>query len=281
LNPTGVPDTTVALFFTRWVTHFCAPVFVFLAGTAAWLYGSRGRSKAELSRFLWTRGLWLVFLDFTVVYLAWFGDFGLRVHFFQVIAAIGAALIALAGLVYLSTRAVAVLGLVILCGHNLFDGFVSADFGSVGWVWILLHEGNITSAAPFVSVGALGLALTAAFFVLRGVDTYGDPGPWSAQDSPVMTALSFLNTQKYPPALLFALMTLGPSIALLGLLDREPGRLGRALIVFGRVPLFYYVLHIALIHASSALMYKLLYGQAFSAMRDGFASFFGGPPVPE
>ncbi len=96
-----------------------------------------------------------------------------------------------------------------------------------------------------------------------------------------MTTLSFLNTQKYPPSLLFALMTLGPSIALLGLLDREPGRIGRALVVFGRVPLFYYVLHIALIHASSALMYKVLYGRAFSAMRDGFASFFGGPPIPE
>ena len=312
LNPVDLATTTPELFFTRWITHFCAPVFVFLAGTSAWLYASRGRSRRELSRFLWTRGLWLIALEFTVVYLAWTSSFELRILFLQVIAAIGLAMVALAGLVFLSYRAIAVVGLALVLGHNLLDPLTPTDFGSLGWMWRILHEGSmgdfvfvpvgsvsimvIYPILPWIGVMALGyafgpltrgerperratflrlgLALTLAFVLLRWTNLYGDSTSWVQQDSAAMTLVAFLNCQKYPPSLLYLLMTLGPSIALLAVLDREPRAPGRVFVVFGRVPLFYYVVHLYLIQLSSRALYKLCYGEDYSTIVEAFGGNF-------
>jgi uncharacterized membrane protein len=292
-DPTDLSKTTVALFLTRWVTHFCAPTFVFLAGTGAFLSGTRGKSTGALSRFLLTRGLWLVLLDLTVVRLGW--NFNLDYsHEFGggVIWVIGWSMVILSALVFLPTSAVAVLGIALVAFHNLWDGRSAQDVALPQWLWVVLHypaqftllpplhlgEFDIPeikfvtgySLLPWLGVltagygfGALflldraqrrkqllglGLSLTLLFVVLRYANGYGDSRPWSPQKDGVFTALSFLNCQKYPPSLLFVLMTLGPAIAALSLFERDWGPLGKFFVVFGRVPLFYYLLHIPLIH---------------------------------
>ena len=278
-------QTTGPLFLTRWITHFCAPVFVFLAGTSAFLYQARGRSRAEVSKFLLTRGLWLVVLELTVVRWAWNFNFNYTTEllFVQVIWALGVSMIALAGLVHLPVSALALLGVVMIAGHNLFDGITPESLGAWAPIWTLLHvqapiplSGQqvlfvIYPLIPWIGVMAAGYAfgtllrrpeaqrrrllltigggLTLAFLVLRTGNGYGDPAPWTVQESPGRTVLSFLNTTKYPPSLLFLLMTLGPALAVLPLLERATGALARAVTMFGRVPLFFYVLHLYLIHA--------------------------------
>ena len=142
VDPLDLDTTTPVLFMTRWITHFCAPIFVFLAGAAVWLYGSRGRSVGEVSRFLWTRGLWLIFLDFTVIYYGWTQSFTLGMWFLQVVAAIGFGMVALAGLVYLPRAVIAFVALAIVAGHNLFDSVSAAEL-SVGWLWTLAVEGSL------------------------------------------------------------------------------------------------------------------------------------------
>ena len=287
---TDLTRTTAALFFTRWITHFCAPAFVFLAGTSAFLYGARGKPPAEVSRFLLTRGLWLVVLEWTVVRLAWeFNlDYSADLLFVQVIWVIGVSMIVLAGLIHLPLAAVATVGIIMIAGHNLLDGVTPESLGPWAPLWILLHVqapiplgGDqvlfvIYPLVPWIGVMAagyafgvllqrppeerrrlllrLGLGLTAAILVVRALNVYGDPSPWSVQSSPGRTVLSFLNTTKYPPSLQFLLMTLGPAIALLPLFERLGGPLARAITVFGRVPLFFYVLHLFLIHALALLV---------------------------
>jgi uncharacterized membrane protein len=282
---TDLTQTTAALFLTRWITHFCAPVFVFLAGTSAFLYQARGRSRGEVSRFLLTRGLWLVLLEWTLVRWAWMFNFNYttEVLFVQVIWVIGVSMIVLAGLIHLPLGAVAAIGIGMIAGHNLLDGVSPESLGRWAPLWILLHaqapiplRGDqvlfvIYPLVPWIGVMAagyafgslllwpaderrrlllrLGCGLTLGFLVLRAANVYGDPAPWSPQASAGRTVLSFLNTTKYPPSLLFLLMTLGPAIALLPLLERLRGPLARAVRVDGRVPLFFYVLHLALIHA--------------------------------
>jgi uncharacterized membrane protein len=274
--------TTPILFFTRWITHFCAPVFVFLAGTGAFLSVSRGKTKRQLSWFLITRGLWLILLELTLVLLGWFPFAGLTFFVLQVIWVLGVSMIVLAGLIYLPLRVIAAVGVLMIALHNFLDRLTPENFGALGWLWLLLHTGGPWQAGagvfvfvrypliPWIGVMAagyafgqllllertrrrkvlltLGLALTLAFIILRATNLYGDPRPWSAQPSPVYTLLSFLNTEKYPPSLLFLLMTLGPAIALVPLLEGMRGALARFLITFGRVPLFYYLLHVPLIH---------------------------------
>jgi uncharacterized membrane protein len=282
---TDLTQTTAALFLTRWITHFCAPVFVFLAGTSAFLYQARGRSRGEVSRFLLTRGLWLVLLEWTLVRWAWMFNFNYttEVLFVQVIWVIGVSMIVLAGLIHLPLGAVAAIGIGMIAGHNLLDGVSPESLGRWAPLWILLHaqapiplRGDqvlfvIYPLVPWIGVMAagyafgslllwpaderrrlllrLGCGLTLGFLVLRAANVYGDPAPWSPQASAGRTVLSFLNTTKYPPSLLFLLMTLGPAIALLPLRERLRGPLARAVRVYGRVPLFFYVLHLALIHA--------------------------------
>jgi uncharacterized membrane protein len=282
-DPTDLTRTTPALFFTRWITHLCAPAFVVLAGMGGYLYGARGRSRADVSRFLLTRGLWLVVVELTLVRFALFFNFDYSMIFLQVIWAIGWSMVVLAGLVFVPPRLVLAFAALMIAGHNLLDGigpapFLSMDKGpaslSTGdWIWSVLHVANppvIYPLIPWIGVMALGyalgpitrleparrrsiflrlgLALTAAFVVLRAVNGYGDPVPWATQRSPVYTVLSFLNTAKYPPSLLYLLMTLGPTFVLLSVLDKAPGPIARFFTVYGRVPFFYYILHFYLIH---------------------------------
>ena len=281
-SPTDLSKTSVALFFTRWITHFCAPVFVFLAGTGAFLSASYGKTKSELAIFLITRGLWLIFLQIAVETFAW----NFTADYTQieggVLWAIGWSMIALAGLVFLPVSLTSVFGVLMIASHNLLDGVLPEDLGKLGPLWAVLHTGDIVRISPslalkpfyplipWIGVMAagygfgtvllldrgvrrrvlfrLGGLLTVLFILLRSANIYGDPKPWSPQDSYTFSLLSFLNCEKYPPSLLFLLMTLGPAIAVLPWFDRKPGRLGSFLMTFGRVPLFYYLLHILLIH---------------------------------
>ena len=289
--PEDLTQTYGALFFTRFITHFCAPVFAFLAGTGAFLSTRRGKSVQQLSRFFFTRGLWLVFLEFTIVDFAW--GFVPWAHG-GVIWILGWSMVAMALIVRLPVRWIAVLGLGMIATHNLFDTVTPSSFGSFDWLWTLLHTpGAIPITAgfsfsvryvliPWVGVMAAGFAFgqvllrsdrrkwiltlgfgaTAMFFVLRGLNLYGNgvaglplryplsAGPWSVHPTLSLTVISFFNVLKYPPSLDYLLVTLGPSLILLGLLDAAKATRGLShiLLVYGRVPLFYYVLHLYLIH---------------------------------
>ncbi|MBS1812780.1 MAG: DUF1624 domain-containing protein [Acidobacteria bacterium] len=295
IDPTDLTRTSSALFLTRWITHFCAPVFVFLAGTAAYLAGSRGKSKAALSQFLFTRGVWLIVLELTVIRcLGWYWNFNYAHSRGQVIWAIGWSLIALAGLIHLPIRVIAIFGVVMIAGHNLLDGIKLESVGAWRWLWAILHvpaelewaKGKIFFTQypliPWIGVMAvgyafgsifrreqaernklflrLGLALMAAFIVIRGINVYGNPQPWAVQKNWWFSIFSFLNCEKYPPSLLYLLMTLGPAIALLPLLDRAWGKLGQAIITFGRVPLFYYLLHLPLLRVIVVIVAIAKYG---------------------
>ena len=293
--PEDLTRTTPAIFFTRWITHVCAPVFMFSAGVSAYLRLERGGTKAELSRFLWTRGLWLIVLEFTVVRAGFFFDLTFNPSFLLVFWALGMGMIALAALVHLPYRVLAVLSVVMIALHNLFDGVTPAQLGAYGWVWQLLHApGLLTTGPPLMIVAyplvpwigvmaagfcfgrvyrlpperrrtlliGSGLALVAAFVVVRGLNIYGDPRPWAVQSEPIYTWLSFLNASKYPPSLAFLLMTLGPAILALGLIDGLRLSERHPFVVFGRVPLFYFVLHIPLIHALAIALTWLRYGSA-------------------
>ncbi len=302
-DPSDLTQTTAPIFLTRWITHFCAPVFVFLAGTSAFLYQSRGRTRGEVSRFLLTRGIWLVVLELTLVRWAWNFNFNYttEILFVQVIWVIGVSMIALAALIHLPMSAIVAVGVAMIVGHNLLDGIPSATFGSLAPLWSLLHVQEairldhgqmfivIYPLIPWIGVMAVGYAfgrllqepeerrrrtlfllgggLTLAFVVLRAVNVYGDPAPWSGQETAGRTVLSFLNTTKYPPSLLFLLMTMGPAIALLPLLERATGPLARAVTVFGRVPLFFYVIHLYLVHALALIVGVLAGFEALSFLR--------------
>lgn len=275
-DPTDLAQTYPALFLTRFVTHFCAPAFVLLAGTSAFLHGL-GISRGELSRFLSTRGLWLIALDIVVISPVWAVGFG--VIELATLWAIGASMAALAALIWLPPRIVLIVGVTILLGHNLLDGVHADQFGDWAPLWRILHEpgplpwgmpGKITyPILPWIGIMAigyglgpiflmpaerrnrlllaLGVACLAAFVLLRATNVYGDPHPWSAQGDAAMTVLSMLNVTKYPPSLLYALVTLGAVFLALPVLEGFHGRVGRVLSTFGRVPLFAYVLHLYVI----------------------------------
>jgi uncharacterized membrane protein len=280
-NPRDV--TEPALFLTRWVTHFCAPIFIFLSGISAWLYGARGRSAGALSWFLLSRGAWLILIEFTLVRFGWRFSFPFDVFVAQVIFAIGASMVVLAGLIHLPRWAIAAVALIMIAGHNLFDGVDADEFGGFAWIWNFLHErGAIQLSAdtrvyvlyplvPWIGVMAagyalgplfrrdeserrqwlfwLGAAVTIGFVLMRATNLYGDPAAWSVQDSALETVLSFINCEKYPPSLLYLMMTLGPGLMLLAVFERARGRLADVITTFGRVPFLYYVVHLYLIHA--------------------------------
>ena len=272
--------TNVLLFFTRWITHFCAPVFVFLAGTGAFLQMARGKSKPELSKFLVKRGLWLILLEFTLIrVVVWFNlDFHFALEL-QVIWVIGVSMIALAALIRLPLRLIAVISIAIIALHNLLDAVRVDPMQGPGFrtsIWMALHQQGPIFFTPTVyglalyplipwicvapagyAFGAfyqmeaerrrrilfrLGAALLLSFVLLRSVNVYGDPSRWGMQKNAIFTVLSFLNVSKYPPSLLFLLLTLGAAILALPWFERiEKGRLSRIFITFGRVPLFFYV----------------------------------------
>jgi uncharacterized membrane protein len=289
-NPTDPATTTIPLFFTRWITHFCAPVFFLLTGTGAYLSLGK-KSKRELSRFLFTRGLWLIFLELTVTRcLGWQFNFDYHLTMLMVLWALGWAMIVLSVLVYLPAWAVTAFGLVMIATHNLFDSVESSNP-----LWSILHSPNIIlnhpgriifvpyALIPWVGVTAagyglgqiyrwpserrkafllpLGLGLTAAFVILRGINIYGNPFPWSTQRSQAFTVLSFLNTTKYPPSLLYLLMTLGPALLFLWAVDGRTPRWLRPALTIGKVPMFYYLLHIPLIHLLALAVCYMRYGQ--------------------
>lgn len=288
-SPEDLGHTSGAMFFTRFITHFCAPAFSFLAGTGAFLAVSRGKTVQEVSRFFWTRGLWLVFLELTFIGFGW--TFFMPFGFAGVIWVLGWSMVAMAVIVRLPVRWIATLGVVMIAGHNLLDGIKPEVFGKLYWLWMIVHAPGFIwikeptrylcvtyPLIPWVGVmasgyamGALlerpdrkklilgiGVALTLAFFVLRGINLYGNGtaglppsvGPWGVQSTLTLTVISFFNTLKYPPSLDYLLMTLGPALIALACFDRVKGEGGmaRILLVFGRVPMFYYVLHIYLIH---------------------------------
>jgi uncharacterized membrane protein len=284
-DPTDLARTTAPLFLTRWVTHYCAPTFVLLAGMSAWLAGRR-RTPAGLSRFLLSRGLWLVAVEFTLVSFGWYFNLEFQQGAYaQVIWAIGASMIVLAGLVRLPLPAVAAAALVMIGGHNLLDGVAPDPLGALAPLWTVLHgQGAVEWPRVFVVyplipwVGVLaagyalaawldrrpelrprrlfqvGVALTAGFVALRALDVYGDPRPWATQADAARTVLSFLNVTKYPPSLLFLMMTLGPPLLALRWLEAESRRGTTWLATYGQVPLFYYVVHIYLIHALAIII---------------------------
>ena len=278
-NPRDVMEPT--LFLTRWVTHFCAPTFIFLAGLSAFLYG-RGRSTEELSRFLLIRGLWLILIDLTLIKFGWRFELDPYRLGAGVIFVIGASMVALAALIWLPRWAIAGVSLIMIAGHNLFDGVRADELGGASWAWRLLHEPGpvflghginlyvLYPLIPWIGVMAagyllgpvmqfeertrqrvlftLGAAVTLGFIVLRSGNLYGDPAPWTPQETLLSTVLSFVNCQKYPPSLLFLMMTLGPALMLLACFEHARGAFARLLATFGQVPFFYYVVHIYLIH---------------------------------
>ena len=285
-----------ALFLTRWVTHFCAPVFVFLAGVSAFLYGNRGRTTGEVSLYLLTRGLWLMLLELTLVRFAW--TFSMIPHrlVFQVIWVLGVAMLVLSGLVFLPRWAIAAFGLTLIVGHNLLDSIHAEQFGQAGWLWNLLHQPDQLHPTPEVAVAVLyplipwigvmaagyafapvmrldpphrrrillttGAAITFGFVVLRAINLYGDPAPWAIQDGVISTALSFINNEKYPPSLFYLVMTLGPALLALAAFEAAKGKLAGILVTFGRVPLAYYVAHLLLIHSVAVMVALATYGDA-------------------
>jgi uncharacterized membrane protein len=296
-QPEDLVRTTPILFFTRWITHFCAPVFVSLAGVGAWLQLQRdGWSKPRLSRFLVTRGLFLIILELTVMRLAMNFSVDSSYPFLLLILwAIGVSMIALALLIHLPLPLIALASALALLLHNMADGIRAEQLGRLAWAWNMLHQQGVFFVAgkpvlvaypvlPWIAVmGAgycfgpvflkepesrrrtmivSGILLTAAFIVFRSINGYGDPSPWSVQGSAAMTVVSFLRTTKYPPSLMFVLMTLGPALLVMAWLDRLRLRPNHPLVVIGRVPMFYYVLHFWLAHVLAALAAAVRYGGA-------------------
>jgi uncharacterized membrane protein len=280
IDPLDPYQTTPLLYVTRWITHFCAPTFVFLAGVSAWLQAAKGKPAATLSGFLLKRGLWLIFLEMTVVSFGW--SFVIPFFLFlQVIWAIGWAMVALAALIWLPRKAVLAIGIAIIAGHNLFDSVTPDQLGGFGWLWAFLKTGGpwiiggqpvammLYPVLPWTGVMALGygmapiflsprrdrmlvmigIAMIAAFLLLRALNVYGDPKPWMIEPTSIATIMRFFDVEKYPPSLLYVCATLGPMLLLVPLLERATGAFPRVLQVFGAVPLFAYVVHVYLTHA--------------------------------
>ena len=294
--PTDLTRTTPAIFFTRWITHFCAPVFIFTAGLGAYFWMTRGHhSRAELSRLLISRGIWLIVLEITILRLILLSQISFTANpvILMILWAIGISMIALAGLIYLPARVIAAVSIAIIALHNLLDPVSAQSFGRAAWIWDILHQQSAFTVhgitfvtaypvLPWIGVMAagyclgrvfeweayrrrnfllrMGFGLAAAFAVLRAVNTYGDPLRWSHQASPFFTVLSFLNVTKYPPSLDFLLMTLGPAIMVMAWLETFHFRSTNPLIVFGRVPFFYYGAHLLLAHLIAMGMNFVRYG---------------------
>jgi uncharacterized membrane protein len=308
-NPTDLSRASTALFLTRWITFFCAPVFFLLTGAGASL--SLGhRTRSDLSRFLLTRGLWLIFLELGPVRcFAYQFNVDYRTTMLLVLWALGWAMIALSALVHLPMAAVAAIGVVMIAGHDVLDSIESTNP-----IWVILHSpgfvvnrtDHVVFAAyplvPWVGVTAVGYALgrtyawsperrralllrlglgtILAFLLLRGGNVYGNPAPWTTQGTPLRTVLSFLNTNKYPPSLLFLLMTLGPVMLFLRHVDGSTPRVLRVARVIGSVPLFYYVLHFVLIHLLAVATCSVRHGSAHGMLESPDLGHYPFSPPP-
>ncbi|HEY4290564.1 MAG TPA: heparan-alpha-glucosaminide N-acetyltransferase domain-containing protein [Puia sp.] len=286
-DPTDLTKTSGFLFFTRWITHFCAPVFMLLSGVSAHLYGLKNGRKA-LSFFLMTRGLWLIFVELTIVSIGWTFNVHFTVYIVQVIWAFGVSMLVLSALLGLRPKALLAVALVLIAGHNLLDGIHVAGDGGGAIAWAFLHEQHFFSFPPYMlAVGypilpwigliclgyclgqlyapdqdparrqktlrILGWSAIGLFIGLRASNLYGDPAPWSVQHNAVFTIASFFNVTKYPPSLLYVGMTIGPALLFLSFTEKPLNALTRKLTVFGRVPMFYYLVHIYLLHAFAVI----------------------------
>ncbi|MCR8666112.1 heparan-alpha-glucosaminide N-acetyltransferase domain-containing protein [Aestuariibaculum sp. M13] len=292
-DPTNLETTNPILFFTRFITHYCAPVFILLAGTSAFLFGSK-KTKPELFKFLFTRGIWLIFLEIFLNNLLWKFDITYSVIILQVIWAIGLTMLILSFLIFLNTKLLLLIGSLIIAGHNALDNIVMQGNSFSSVLWYALHQQNGTAIGGQVVVFAypilpwlgvmilgfclgqlylpdfdtekrkqwllkIGLSATVLFFIIRGINIYGDLVPWSIQDTTTKTILSFFKVTKYPPSLSYLLITLGPALLFLYAIESVKNKLTDFMIVFGRVPLFYYFLHIFVIHVL-AIVGILIFG---------------------
>ena len=288
-DPLGFSTTTPFLFLTRWITHFCAPVFVFLSGTSIFLYSKKGKTKKQVAFFLFTRGLFLMAVEILIIEPLW--DFNFTVIYLQVIWAIGLSMVVLSILQYLPYKILVFTGLIIVFGHNLLDSInIDTPFlKSVLWSIIHVRHDYLINddllfvvAYPFLpwlglmilgyATGKLflpevdpvfrkktlritGLISVLLFIIIRFSNLYGDMHLWEAQNSTIFTLLDFINTSKYPPSLLYIVMTMGPALILLSFLEKSSNRFSKKIIVFGKVAFFYYVIHVFLIHSMSWLAF--------------------------
>ncbi len=291
-SPTDLATTTPWLFFTRWITHFCAPVFIFLAGISAFLYGAKKADVKRTSWYLFTRGLWLVFVELVIVNFGWTFDTTYSFLILQVIWAIGVGMMVLAALVFLPTPVIFAIGIALVFGHNLLDSFTVQGSGLTDTLWYILHQPKLViqderlisiyyPVLPWSGLMALGYVAgnlyrkdfpasrrviwllgigavaTCLFILLRWSNSYGEPSTWQPQASSIFTWISFLNTTKYPPSLQFLLMTIGPALLFLGLSEYFSIQPTNPFVTFGRVPFFFYISHIYLIHALALLALTL------------------------
>lgn len=314
-DPTNLTSTTPFLFFTRWVTHFCAPVFVFLSGTSAFLSGRR-KTKKELSAFLFKRGIWLIIIELTLFNLLL--TFNLTYSFvvIQVLWVIGGSMIIMAAIIYLPLRIIFLIGCIIIFGHNLLDTLDYTNPGTTPFWWGILHQPVFVNYAPNRVFGVLyplvpwpgvmmlgyclgslykkefpgqkrrnillisGISITLFFLILRFANFYGDPSRWSSQKNFGFSILSFFNVTKYPPSLLFLSMTLGPAFCFLSFLERKKGKWTNIISVYGRVPFFYFLLHFFVIHLVCMILF-FINGYSLSEANTGLLNFkpddFGYP----
>ncbi len=299
-DPTDLSKTNAALFITRWITHFCAPVFMFLSGTSAFIAGQK-KTKKQLSMFLLTRGLWLVFLELTIVGFGWSFDYHFNHMNFLVIWALGAGMIALSVLIWLPFYFILFIGLLLVGAHNALDN-VHVHGNNLAVVgWSLLHEQDFFKfkgisifvmypVLPWIGVMALGYCLgklyatdfdaakrkkilvllgwstILVFIALRFSNIYGDASKWSSQPDAIFTFFSFINTTKYPPSLLYITMTLGPALLFLAYSENITNRFAGFIKVYGRVPMFYYLCHLYLIHLAALLSALFIQGFTWSQL---------------
>jgi uncharacterized membrane protein len=310
-EPTDLTKTNPVLFFTRWITHYCAPTFVFLSGVSVCISLQR-KSKKELSWFLLTRGFWLVVLELTVIRFGIMFNLYYDALVFQVIWVIGASMMVLSALIYLETKTIFILGLIIVFGHNLLDMIHTKPEDGASFVLMaFLHHTGFFPLGPFllviyplipwlgimmagVGLGMLyknsvasekrkkillisGLSAIGLFILLRAIGLYGDPAPWSVQHNAVFTFMSFVNCTKYPPSLLYTLMTLGPVLVILSLMEKVTVKSSNPFLIFGRVPLFYYILHFYFIHFGAWALYVVLHNVDLSTFDFHFNQTFGIP----
>jgi len=294
-DPLDLTKTSAVLFFTRWITHFCAPIFMLLAGTSAFLIGQK-KTKAELSVFLVKRGLWLVFLEMIVVNFGWNFNIGFPMFLFVTIWALGISMIALAAIIHLPKKLILVLSLVVIAGHDLLDKIHVAGNTLPAFGWAFLHDQQFFTwhkemlllgypIIPLIAIMPLGyclgqlytpaydavkrsktlLAIGASalvlFVIIRFANFYGDPVPWSVQKNSFFTFLSFLKVNKYPPSLLYCLLTIGAACVFLAVTEKVQNGVVKVVSVYGRVPMFYYLIHIYIIHLIAMVASALTPGQ--------------------
>jgi uncharacterized membrane protein len=294
-DPLDLTKTSGILFFTRWITHFCAPIFMLLAGTSAYLIGQK-KTKKELSVFLLKRGLWLIFLEMIVVNFGWNFNVTFPMFLFVTIWALGLSMIVLAALIHLPKKLILGICIIVVAGHNLLDDIHVAGGSLPAFGWSMLHDQRFFSwhkeillvgypLIPLVAIMPLGYCLgtwytadynmykrqrnlwilgavcVASFIILRYTNLYGDPVKWSEQKNAFFTFLSFIKVNKYPPSLLYLLITLGPAFLFLSFTEKLKGAVVNVVSIYGRVPMFYYLIHIYVIHLVAIIVSAFLPGQ--------------------